>query len=177
MAGIDTLQPGLWVPPGAPFCAQGSVQGISGRGWAIRFVCPKSLTITKIAFFVTTAATADDPCDVGIYDGLGSLPNRLGSSGSVSGLLNSTGKKQANLSAGVPLTRGQIYYASFAYGTPGGTPANLQMIAVNNPVVLTLFGSQFPYIEHAYNNAMCPLPPTFTVPGQTTNAPILALLQ
>jgi hypothetical protein len=177
VSGIDSKQAGLWVPPGAPYCGQASVQGIANRGWVCRFACPKSQTITKIAFFVTIAATADDPCDVGIYDGLGSPLNRLGSSGSVSGLLNSTGRKEVPLSAGVPLTEGKIYYAAFAYGTPGGTPANLQMVAVLHVAVPTLFGTQFPYIEHAYNNAMFPLPTTFTVPGQTGNCVILALLQ
>jgi len=29
------------------------------------------MTITKVSFFVITAATADDPCDVGIYDANG----------------------------------------------------------------------------------------------------------
>jgi len=178
MPGVDNLQAGLWVPPGAPFVGQGAALLTANRGYIIRFACPKSQTITKIAFFVTTAASADDPCDVGIYDALGSPLNRLGSSGSVSGLLNSTGLKQASLSAGVPLVQGQVYYAAFSAGPVGGTAGGLQVTAPANAQVFTLFGNTSPLIEQSWTAAGFPLPATFSVlSGAITNAPILALLQ
>lgn len=133
------------------------------------------MTITKMTFFVATAATADDPCDVGIYDSASPL-NRLGSSGSISGLLNSTGLKQVSLAAGVPLVAGQVYYAAFVYGPVGGTVAQLQVNAGISGIT-TLFGSASPNIESFFNNASFPLPPTLTVLAAAINAPIMALLQ
>jgi hypothetical protein len=176
MSGVDSKQAGLWVPPGAPFVYQASVGVTANRGYVVRFPAPRSMSITKIAFFVVTAASLDDPCDVAIYDSASPL-NRLGSSGSVSGLLNSTGLKQPALSAPVALVAGQIYYAAFGAGPIGGTAAQLQMTMAANSIIFQLFGASAPLIEQSWAAAGFPLPATFGTQGVITSAPILALLQ
>jgi len=172
---VNSLQAGLWVPPGAPFCGQTAGGLASTRAYFVRFACPKSQAVTKISFFVTTAASVDDPCDVGIYDSA-ATPNRLGSSGSTSGLLNSTGLKQAALTAPVALVQGQIYYAALACGTVGGTAAQLQLTTVLGSMPI-LFGSAAGQIEQYANTPGFPLAATASAPVMLNNAPILALLQ
>jgi len=175
--GIDGLQPGLWVPPGAPFCAQASVNPTANRGCIIRFACPRSMAITKIAFFVTVAASVDDQCDVGIYAASASPLTLLGSSGAKSGLLNSTGVKQATLSAPVSLVQGQVYYGAFVCGPIGGTAAGMQMTTCAYANVWNVFGASPPQCEQTFNAAAFPLPASFSASGPMTSAPILALLQ
>ena len=173
--GIDSKQAGLWVPPGAPYVATGAGPALTAnRGLATRFVCPRSMTITKVSFFVITAATADDPCDVGIYDANGV---RLSSSGSKSGLLNSTGAKQAALAAPVALIQGQVYYAAFACGAVGGTAANVQSSGVTGSSYLaSMFGTTPPFLEWMFNSSYFPLPANFANAGNINQVPIYALL-
>jgi hypothetical protein len=174
--GIDGLQNGLWAPPGAPFCGQTSA-GLTGlRSYFLRLPCPRSMSITKMAFFVATAAAANDNCDVGIYAVNAGAFSLLGSSGSTAGLLNSTGLKQASLLAPVSLVAGQIYYAAFASGTPGGAVATLQT-TLPHPNLNTMFGPSPPQMEQTFNNANFPLAAAPAAAGPITSCPILALLQ
>jgi len=134
------------------------------------------MTITKMAFFVTNAATADDACDVGIYSLSGTVLNLLGSSGSTTGRLNSTGLKTLNLLAPAALVAGQVYYIAIACGALGGSAAGLA--ATNaNPFLSTVFGSSVPQIEQSFNSANFPLAASAAASGPITSAPILALLQ
>ena len=178
MPGVDSLQAGLWVPPGAPFCGQAAPGLVPNRAMLMRFPCPRSMSISKIAFFIVAAATADDPCDVGIYDSAANPVNRLGSSGSVLGQLNSTGMKQVSLTAPVALVQGQIYYAAFAVGAIGGTGAIYQgtQTDITGGGRVVMFGTVPPYLEHGYNATGHPLPATLAI-GAIGNAPIMALLQ
>jgi len=172
--GVDHGQPGFYAPALGPFAAQGSGGLLANRGYLIRVVCPKGQTISKIGFVVTTAASVDDACDVGIYDSGG---NRLGSAGSTSGRLNSTGAKTVNLTAPVALTQGTVYYAAFAYGAVGGTVASLVVTSVANSLLFQMFGGGAPAMEQSFNNAAFPLPAVFGTSGGITSAPILALQQ
>jgi hypothetical protein len=177
MSGIDSLQNGLWVPPGAPYCAQVSGQASANQARVVRFVCPRSMTITKMAFFVNTAASVDDSCDVGIYDAAGATINRLGSSGSVSGQLTTTGQKTITLTAGVALSQNQVYYAAFAYGAVGGTGAYFQVSPLNtNLILFTMFGTGSPQLEAGTVNSSFPLP-TALVPTGYYAPLIMALIQ
>jgi len=136
------------------------------------------MTITKMAFFVMNAATADDACDAGIYGVSGSAVNLMGSSGSTLGKLNSVGQKIVNLQAPVALVAGQIYYAAFAAGAFGGTGANLQM-SCPHPFLSQMFvtGQSVPNVEQSFNNANFPLAAAPAVSGPISCAPILALIQ
>jgi hypothetical protein len=168
--GVDSGQAGLYVPYPIP---NGTGGLIANRGYVVRFVAPRSMPISKIAFYVATAATADDPCDVGIYSGAAA---RLGSSGSQSGLLNSLGLKTVTLLALVNLIAGQTYYAAFACGPVGGTVVALT-VTVISPNLGNAFGALAPNIEQSFNNAAFPLPATFATTGAITSCPALALIQ
>jgi hypothetical protein len=171
-AGLDTGQPGLWVLY-PPINASGGLT--ANRAYMTRFMCPRAMTITKIAFCLTTAATADDPCDVGIYSPTNPL-TRLVSAGSQSGLLNSAlGVKQVTITP-ISLTAGQVYYAAFAVGAIGGTSAQIVMNAMNSSF-MAAFGSVPPNLEQTFNNTSFPLPASLASGGGITSAPAYALLQ
>lgn len=173
MIGVDGKQPGLWVPAGAPWGGSAPSALVANRVSLCRFACPRSMTITKIAFFVITAAGVDDPCDVGIYDSATS-PNRLGSSGSVAGRLNATGQKIVPLNAPVALVKDQVYYAAFGVGAIGGSAAALQQ-TTSNSAICGFFGTTPPNVEIGLASGF-PLPPAVTVTG-LINVPIFALIQ
>lgn len=172
--GIDAGQAGLYAPASAPFCASAQALCVANRSEYVRFVCPKSQTITKVSFCVYTAATADDPCDVGIFSGT----TLLGSSGPTTGKLNVQGQSVVNLAAGVPLIGGQVYHAAFAYGPVGGTAATLLktvLTASGAAQLAALFGASPPQLEQGYWGRY-PLASGGFIAG-LDRAPIMALLQ
>lgn len=175
--GIDSLQAGLWVPAGAPFSGQGNV-GLTpaNRGFFLRFVCPRALTISKIGFCVGALATVDDPCDAGIYSADGST--RLGSSGATTGKLNAAvGIQTVNLQAPVSLSPGVVYYAALAVGTIGGTAATLVGTLMSG-FMPAAFGTVLPFLEQTVRDNIFPLPASVTA-GFSQNAaavPIMGLL-
>jgi hypothetical protein len=85
-----------------PLAAVSTVTPTTLRAYAQRFVPTRAMAITLMAFEVTTAASVDDACDVGIYNA--SL-TRLGSSGATSGKLNTTGVKTCTLTGTVLAVR------------------------------------------------------------------------
>jgi len=127
-----------------------------------------------MGFSVVTAAAADDPCDVGIYDAAG---NKLASSGSTTGKLNSTGAKTVPLTAPLAVVAGVVYYAAFAYGPAGGAVAQLTMASLVNGNIGTLFGIGTGQQEMGLINGAFPLPATMTGQSVLTGSPILALMQ
>jgi len=171
--GVDSLQAGLWVPAGAPQCAQGALAITPNRMYAVRFVCPRSMTITKIGFCVVVAASVNDACDAGIFSGDGAI--LLGSAGSTLGKLNgAVGMQTLTLQAPVSLVAGQVYYAAWA-GAVGGTSVQTAQFIV--PAVLDLpFGTAPPNIEAAMKDPgipiVAPMGVSTTGVGQ---GPILAL--
>jgi hypothetical protein len=80
-----------------------------------RFVLPRDLLLTKIAFAVSVAANNNDAVDVGIYT---SDFDRIVSKGSTAGLLNSTGRKVVTVTA-TPLLADTIYYAGLCAAQAG----------------------------------------------------------
>ena len=172
--GVDHGQAGFYVQALGPFSAPQLTQGPATlRGHFCRFVCPKSQTISKIAFVVNGAATGDDPVDVGIYNKDGTI--LLGSSGPRTGFLNSTGAKQVPLQAPVPLVAGTVYYAAWAcsvVGTACNMPAANAVVGLGN-----MFGSTLPNLEVAMQTGAYPLPASLSNPALYTLFPIMALMQ
>lgn len=172
--GIDSLQAGLWVPAGAPFVGQ-ALYNLAGSnlGLYVRFVCPRTMTISKISFGVQVAASADDACDVGILSGDGAT--LLSSSGSTLGKLNVGGSPFVNLQAAVQLVQGQIYYAGFAWGAVGGTPAQVAFARVDGGGFLnSAFGTTPPLPENGYKSGF-PISAGLPLLFNVAQVPILAL--
>jgi len=139
----------------------------------IRLVAPKTVSVSKYRFLVTTAAGADDPCDAGIYNS--DLSVLLGSSGPTSGKLNAAAVQTLNFQAPITLVAGQIYHVGFSQGALGGTAA--QVLGTNNPFYLNnVFGPTAPYWEQS--SATCyPLTTPVPSPGTGTNSgPVAALM-
>lgn len=172
--GVDVGQAGFYIPTLGPFAFQASNFLVANRGYFCRFACPKTLTVSKLSFVVNAAATADDPCDVGIFNQAGTV--LLGSSGSASGRLNSTGVKQVNLQAPVSLVAGQVYYAAFAYGPVGGTAA--QIITTNAMLnsFTGMFGPGQGTAEGEFASNAFPLVAPIVPGGPYATIPIMALM-
>lgn len=178
LRGLDSQQAGQYVPSGAPFCASASTALVASRGYAIRFVAEKSMTFTQIAFFLTVAASANDNCDVGIFDS--TLATLIGSAGSTAGKLNgSLGVTSVPLAgAGAKVRQGKVYYACFASGPQGGTAASVAMTSFGaGSNMARFFGVTAGLIDQTFNNAEFPLAAPFATGGAISSAPILALLQ
>jgi hypothetical protein len=168
----DNGQPGL-IAPGYSVLGFNAVQALTaGRATVARFVPSRPMTINLIAFVVTTAAGADDACDVGIYD---ASYSRIVSAGATTGKLNSTGVKTITISP-TTLVAGTVYYAAFSVVTPfGGTAASLVMTTTSSGSMFDLFGTTAGLREVTFQSAAHPLAATFTSGGNVSAVPILAL--
>jgi hypothetical protein len=172
--GIDNAQAGLWVPAGAPFVTPSSFVGSATRAYFCRFVCPRSLAVSKVSFSVAAVATANDACDAGIY--AADCSTLLGSAGSTSGKLNAAvGVQTLNLLSPIGLIAGQVYYAAFAYGTFGGTGASLVWAGVLPGSMPLAFGSVPPAPEIALSQPHFPLATAPVLNLTNVAVPILAL--
>jgi hypothetical protein len=148
----DNGQAGMYAPPTtAPQVASALT---ASRASFARFVPSRSMTIARLAFLVTTAAGADDACDVGIYDSTGT---RIVSSGATLGKLNSTGVKTVDI-APTTLAAGSVYYAAFSVGTFGGTAPSVILSNFANSQMTTLFGTASGVRETGLVAASHPLP-------------------
>lgn len=172
---IDAGFAGQLVPDFPPETAIS--QGVTAsRALIFRFVATKSRTITKINFVLSVSASANDNVDVGIYNS--DLTSLLGSAGSTAGKLNVTpGRQSVNLTAGVPLQQGSIYYAAWASGTQGGTAASVAMTsyAVSNIVSIVTGSATAPNVIQTFQASAFPLAAPFTPGGAIASAPILFL--
>lgn len=169
-AAVDNGQAGFVTPTG-PMWTLGNRTLSAGTVYAGRFVAPRRLAVVSVAFAVVTAASADDPVQVGIYD---ASRNLIASSAATSGLLNSTGAKAVNLSASVTLEPGRVYYSAILTSTTGGTAAVVQGANLNVIGVSMLFGSAAPQIEAMFMASQSSLPATISV-GNTALVAYLAV--
>lgn len=166
----------------APSCV-GWANGIDAAKTAnqielVRFAPRRTRTITSIAFVVTTAATNDDPVDVGICQALdGVTYTRLVSSGATFGKLNVLGRQVVSI-APTTVTAGQVYYATIAYGPVGGTAVKVAFATLGTGAnsYLKLFGLNPGIITADFKAASYPIPASVASPAGGLNTPtILAL--
>lgn len=172
----DAQQAGLYAPGPGP-SAVAAVALVASRSYVVRFVATRPMTITKIAFELTTAAGANDSCDVGIFNS--GLTTLLASAGSTAGKLNATaGVQSVSLSAPYTLSQGQVYYAAFACSAFGGSAAQLGMVSLGATAAATssLFGLAAGTADIAVQASAFPLAAPLT-PAATLACPVLALLQ
>lgn len=112
----------------------------AGRAYYGRFVPSRNMTITTLAFVVTSAAASNDNVEVGLYDAAG---GRLVTSGPVAGKLNSTGVQTITITS-TTLTAGAVYYAAFCYPSAGGTAATLLFGTLGSVDATKMFGATVP---------------------------------
>jgi hypothetical protein len=163
-AGI--IAPTSWV---AGTAARGLA---ANRAFIVRVVPSRDIVVALIAFTVQTAATADDACDVGIYD---AAMARLVSSGATTGKLNSTGVKTVAVTA-TKLNVDTVYYVAMSCGTLGGTAATVNGAAYFDNFGAIIFGTGNGVFEAAVQDTAHPLPSTFVpVTGTFSTYPRMAL--
>jgi hypothetical protein len=163
------------IAPSSNLWAANALTLTANRAQLARFVVPRAYTVSSIAYYVITAATLDDPVDVGIYTVSGATYVRLASSGATSGKLNgAVGRKSIALTATLaPLT---IYYAAIAGGPVGGVAATIGGSFYNFDSNL-LFGSVPGTIDGDWKNSTYPLPATISSPGGDIDiGPMLAVV-
>lgn len=105
---------------------------------ATRFVPLRDMTVRGLSFVVSVAASVDDPCAIAILDTNGKT--KLIGSGSVSGKMNATGRKDIDFTADLNLTAGHVYYPALQYGTLGGTAATVMAWSLANAFMSALIG-------------------------------------
>jgi len=132
------------------------------------------MTVTKMTFVTTLAATNNDNCDVGIFSADGTT--LLGSAGSTAGKLNATAGVQTVSISSLTLVAGTVYYAAFAYGTVGGTAATLGINTTQAGNSGALMGATLPNVMQAFQASAFPLTAPFTSAGPTANGVLLGLL-
>lgn len=138
-------QPGMIVPGDGMFVGSTTLTLTAGRLYALRFMPSRNMSITKIKFFVGTAAGADDTCDVGIANASGTVLRTAG--GAVAGKLNATSASlgtwtSVSLSSALTIIGGSVYYALFSCVTPfGGTAAVVRGPDTNTNPLGDPFGS------------------------------------
>jgi hypothetical protein len=169
----DFGQPGVLAPTSGLGAAT-NVTLVANQAFLARFVPSRDMTITKIAFSVTTAAGADDACDVGIFSS--DLATLLVSKGATNGLLNGTGRKVVTV-ASTQLLAGVVYYAAFSCGTLGGSAAVVQGFNINSGSVGQLFGDTIPNLLQAIKSTAHPLATGTIGSPVATNATVLLAIR
>lgn len=160
----DTFgQNGMWCVPNRVLLPSTTVAGASTYR-AARFVPRRTLTVVKIGFVTTVAATNDDAVDVGIFDATGA---RLVSSGATTGKANASAGPQTISITSTTLTAGTVYYVGFAYGTVGGTAATVQTLSLGAAATAQMFGTTAGTVE-VVSAAGATLPATMTTTASST---------
>lgn len=171
----DDGQSGI-LAPNDPGVSAGSLTAVTTNAYFSRFVPSRSMTIVNIAFAVTTAASVDDPCDVGIYTVSGANLTRVVSAGATSGKLNAGGRQSIAITA-TTLAAGTVYYAGISFGTIGGTAAVVGGANLGGSAQNTLLGTALPSIVGVAKAASHPLPASVVSPAVTTISARLALME
>lgn len=161
---------GVLAPHGTSIAGTGGVLSVANRAYYARFVAPQNLSITKIAFVTTVAATNNDACDVGIYNAAG---ERIVSSGATSGKLNATAGVQEVTVSSTPITAGSVYYAALSVGAVGGTAATIAMTTAAANIG-DIFGTATGTRLTAIQATAHPLPATATM-ASGNQVPLLAV--
>jgi hypothetical protein len=150
----DDGLPGLLIPTSRLFSGTG-ITPPANRAYVARFVPSRAMSITLAALAVNVAATANDACDIGVYDANG---NRLVSTGSTTGLLNVAALNTVALA--IALAARAVYYAAFAYGAIGGTAATIIGVTWGAFHIERAFGTAPPLVLAMFKDTAFPLPAT-----------------
>jgi hypothetical protein len=174
-AVADDANPGEFAPSYQPSHLLGvsTLSMAANTAYFARFVPRRQFVVDRVHIRVQTADTADNPVDVGIYDGR--TLAKIASTGAVTGKLNSTGVKVIDLTAPVTLEEGQIYYVAVAPGTVT-TSAVIQAASIANAGFSEIMGTAAGDYLAGSQAAAHPLPATATIGATgTTGLPIVFL--
>jgi len=157
----DNGQNGM-VAPSAGYAGPATLPLTSGRTLLARVAPSRAMSVSSIAFRVTTASATSDPVSVALFSADGV---RLSTSGAVTPGVNTTGTKVVALLP-VVLAPGSVYYAALS----SASTATIQ----GTEVVADAFGTALPALESGYVAAH-PVGATITTPTPTDVAPLLFL--
>jgi hypothetical protein len=166
------------IAPSAPGVAGASLTLVANQAHLSRYVPERNMTITKLAYIVTTVAGSDDPVDVAIYslNPSAGVLSRLNSLGATVGQLNSLGRKVLTIPA-TRLVAGTIYYIGLSCGVIGTTAAVILGAGYNSTTAAGLMGTGVPDLITGSKPASHPLPPTISGPSALANGPRIGVLE
>ena len=128
-----------------PWAAAGTTGGVvmsSDNARGTLFTATRPFTVTKIIFDVASAATNDDPVQVGIFDatGTGTL---LASSTSAARGVTTAGPKTVSLSSSYTLVPGTKYYVCIAVDYSSGTGFTLRSQNYGTGGMQSVYGTSY----------------------------------
>jgi hypothetical protein len=167
---VDDGLPGILTPNG-PQWTTTTLVVVAGRGYFGRFVLYEPKVITAMLFTVTSAATSDDPVEVGIANSAGV---QVATSGAVTGKLNSIVAPLKSVPVSTTLAPG-VYYSSFLCPTVGGTGATVVGCSFQRVEVLPMFGSTLPNALGCQQAGLAALPGTIVPAFLTGNVIMLGV--
>ncbi len=148
--------PGIVTPTGDVWSGVAALLA-AGRILYGRFVVQQPFTMASVAWSVTSFATNDDACEVGIYDSTGA---RVATTGSTSGKLNATNGVKS-ISLAYTFAPG-VYYSAFLCPTVGGTAATVVHGSLGALQACQLFGTTAPNALGATEAGASSLPTSWT---------------
>lgn len=175
--------PGEILPaPAGMFASQAARSLTANRAFLLRWQPSEGRRLTRLVFEVTTAASGNDACDVGIYDA--TTLTRLANAGATLGLLNSVGVKTLALTAPLDVQPDTVYLVAFSCGTLGGTAASINGRGMISATSGTAFcvnpaSPSFPDALCAVMDTAHPLPTTLSALGfsGTGTMPVLVPME
>ncbi len=138
-------QNGMWCVPNLGWSVSTN-QPTAQLYRCVRFIPRRDMTIVKLGFVTTIAATNNDTVDVGLFDSTGA---KIVTSGATSGKANATAGAQTVSISSTQLTAGTVYYAALQYGAVGGTAATFQTISGGAAGTPQMFGVTAGVLEAA----------------------------
>lgn len=164
-------QPGMIAPSGMGWFPS-VLTLVANQGRISRFVPSEDMLVRAIGFAVSTAAGADDPCDVALYDATGA---RIAASAITNGKLNSIGPKEVLLAAPTQIKAGNTYYGEMGCGAIGGTAAVVMGATPGALAAAQLFGATIGLVELDGSAARHPAPSTWAITGASGAGFMLAI--
>lgn len=138
---ISALQGDTVPQPGYVPLSQATRSLTAARTYLVRYAPPVARSLTLVAFSVTTAAGSNDPVEIALYTP-GTTLNRVATTGSTTGKLNSLGLQTVTLTYAVDPT--VVYYAALTSATVGGTTCQIGGAGAASADSLGLYGATQP---------------------------------
>lgn len=175
----DRLSPDAKLPgvqPRPAGAASATAAPAQNTTYLVRFIVPRPLEIDRMHFRVQTVDAADPAVDLGVYkttEGSTTI-TRVASTGALTGVVTTNGRKELNLTAPILLEPLVVHYAAFVTASAG-------VLVINNYNLTNAGASEIvadgvPNKSHMTAAIAPPLPATIANPSSNTSfVPMLFL--
>lgn len=151
----------------------GNLTLTADRAFVARGVPSRDMQIIAVQFVVQTLANNDDAVEIAILD---ASYNKLVTTGSTTGKLNSTGNKRIALPSSQLLRAGTVYYVALAAQVQG-TAAVLSGANYNQGGAQFIFGTTAGTQDGTFQNSARPIPSPIVAAGSISVTCAVALME